>query len=73
MNEGTSLLLAGFTSEEKTNAVTGVPVLSDIPVVGGLFRFTQKKQTNMERFYMLTPRLVLPSAGAPPPAQGGSG
>ncbi|WP_330834831.1 type III secretion system outer membrane ring subunit SctC [Piscinibacter sp.] len=71
MNEGTSLLLAGFTSEEKTNAVTGVPVLSELPVVGGLFRFTQKKQTNMERFYLLTPRLVLPSAGVPPPVQGG--
>jgi len=69
MDEGTSLLLAGFTSEEKTNAVTGVPVLSDLPVVGGLFRYTQKKQANMERFYLLTPRLVIPSAAAQAPVQ----
>jgi type III secretion protein C len=70
MDEGASLLLAGFTSEEKTNAVTGVPVLSELPIVGGLFRFSEKKQNNMERFYLLTPRLVVPgSAAASTPVQ----
>jgi type III secretion protein C len=70
MDEGASLLLAGFTSEEKTNAVTGVPVLSELPIVGGLFRYSEKKQNNMERFYLLTPRLVVPgSAAASTPVQ----
>mgnify|MGYP000041101686 FL=1 len=64
VEEGASLLIAGYSSEEKSNAVTGVPLLKDIPGVGGLFRSTEKKQSNMERFYLLTPRLVLPGATA---------
>lgn len=68
VEEGASLLIAGYSSEEKSNAVTGVPLLKDIPGVGGLFRSTEKKQSNMERFYLLTPRLVLPGATANVPA-----
>jgi len=64
VEEGASLLIAGYSSEERSNAVTGVPLLKDIPGVGGLFRSTEKKQSNMERFYLLTPRLVLPGATA---------
>jgi type III secretion protein C len=62
VDEGASLLIAGYSSEEKSNAITGVPLLKDIPGVGGLFRYTDKKQANMERFYLLTPRLVTPGS-----------
>jgi type III secretion protein C len=66
--EGTSLLIAGYTSEEKTNATSGVPVLSAIPVLGKLFQYSEKKQLNMERFYLLTPRLVVPGGAQAAPA-----
>jgi type III secretion protein C len=69
VDEGTSLLIAGYTSEEKTNAASGVPLLSSIPVLGKLFQYSEKKQNNMERFYLLTPRLVTPAA-RPPVQQG---
>ena len=64
VNEGQSLLLAGYTSEEKRSATTRVPLLSDIPVLGKLFQYDEKQQQNMERFYLLTPRLVTPQAAA---------
>lgn len=64
VNEGTSLLIAGYTSEEKSSVTSGVPLLSSIPVLGKLFQVTEKKQLAMERFYLLTPRLVLPSGAA---------
>lgn len=71
VTEGASLLIAGYSSEENTNGVTGVPVLSDIPVVGNLFKYTEKRRVKLERFYMLTPRMVVPTAqGASPPAGG---
>nr|WP_297350464.1 type III secretion system outer membrane ring subunit SctC [uncultured Caldimonas sp.] len=71
VTEGASLLIAGYSSEENTNAVTGVPILSDVPVLGNLFKYTEKRRVKLERFYMLTPRMVLPSAqGATPPAGG---
>jgi type III secretion protein C len=73
--EGTSLLIAGYSSEEKTSITSGVPLLSRLPLVGTLFKTTERKQVNMERFYLLTPRLVAmrataatvpPRAPAPP-------
>ncbi|HET7868296.1 MAG TPA: type III secretion system outer membrane ring subunit SctC [Burkholderiaceae bacterium] len=64
VDEGTSLLIAGYSSEEKTDAVTGVPLLSKLPVLGQLFRFNEKRQVNMERFYLLTPRLVTARSAA---------
>jgi type III secretion protein C len=67
VEEGSSLLIAGYSSEERTNATSGVPVLKDIPAVGNLFKYSDKKQVNMERFYLLTPRLVVPGAAASAP------
>jgi len=62
IDEGTSLLLAGYSSEQKTRATSGVPVLSNIPVVGHLFKYDEKKVAKQERLYLLTPRLVTPAA-----------
>ncbi len=67
VDEGASLLIAGYSSEEKSNATTGVPVLKDVPVLGNLFKYDDKKRTNMERFYLLTPRLVVPGSTASAP------
>jgi type III secretion protein C len=61
IDEGTSLLLAGYSSEQKTNASAGVPVLSNIPILGNLFKYNEKKLNKQERFYLLTPRLVTPA------------
>ena len=71
VDEGTSLLIAGYSSEEKVNATSGVPVLSNMPVIGNVFKFTEKKQLNMERFYLLTPRLVTTRTSAAAPVPGG--
>ncbi|WP_454712313.1 type III secretion system outer membrane ring subunit SctC [Cupriavidus nantongensis] len=60
VEEGKSLLIAGYTTEEKINASSGVPLLQDVPIIGNLFKFQEKRQNNMERFYLLTPRLVIP-------------
>jgi type III secretion protein C len=77
IDEGASLLIAGYTSEEKTNVTSGVPLLSSLPVLGQLFQYTEKKRLNMERFYLLTPRFAVPAsrpaAGEPAAATGASG
>jgi type III secretion protein C len=64
IDEGSSLLLAGYTSESKTSAASGVPVLSSIPIVGNLFKYRQKQGSKEERLYLLTPRLVTPALAA---------
>ncbi|HEY9026288.1 MAG TPA: type III secretion system outer membrane ring subunit SctC [Burkholderiaceae bacterium] len=60
IDEGSSLLLAGYTSESRSTAASGVPVLSSIPVIGHLFKYDQKQRNKEERLYLLTPRLVTP-------------
>lgn len=58
VDEGKSLLIAGFNSDEKSFTKTGIPLLSDIPFIGNLFKYTSKNGQHMERFYLLTPRIV---------------
>ena len=70
VDEGTSLLIAGYSSEERSNISSGVPLLKDLPVVGNLFKYADKRQSNMERFYLLTPRLIVPGVAASPAAPG---
>jgi len=60
VSEGKSVLLAGYSSEERVNGSSGVPVLSSIPLLGNLFKYSEKKRNSVERFYMLTPRFVAP-------------
>jgi type III secretion protein C len=77
IDEGSSLLLAGYTSESRSSAASGVPVLSSIPVIGHLFKYDQKQRNKEERLYLLTPRLVTagpagnPTGLVPLPVQDG--
>lgn len=63
VGEGKSLLIAGYSSESKSKADSGVPGLSSIPGLGRLFKYSEDKGGRLERFYLLTPRFVLPDAG----------
>jgi type III secretion protein C len=65
VGEGKSLLIAGYSSESKSTADSGVPGLSAIPVLGRLFKYSEDKGGKLERFYLLTPRFVLPDGTAP--------
>ncbi|KVQ95361.1 type III secretion system outer membrane ring subunit SctC [Burkholderia ubonensis] len=58
IDEGKSLLIAGFNDDEVRLNKSGVPWLSDIPLIGNLFKYTDKTGNHMERFYLLTPRVV---------------
>lgn len=67
VEEGKSLLIAGYSSEEMSNSTTGIPGLSSIPILGHLFKSNSRTQGNMERFYLLTPRLVVAGTATPLP------
>lgn len=62
IDEGKSLLIAGFNDDEVRLNKSGVPWLSDIPLIGNLFKYTDKSGNHMERFYLLTPRVVTTAA-----------
>ncbi|MDE2288753.1 MAG: type III secretion system outer membrane ring subunit SctC [Burkholderiales bacterium] len=68
LQEGKSLLIAGFNTDQFQNNKTGIPLLQDIPILGHLFKYTNKSGKHMERFYLLTPRVVVADSTLPPSA-----
>ena len=58
VNEGEALLVAGYKTDSRTRGRTGVPLLSKIPLIGGLFRYTDRDDSHMERLFLLTPRII---------------
>jgi type III secretion protein C len=58
IGEGESLLIGGHTRESTLRSDSAVPVLSDIPIAGALFRGKKATSFKTERLFMITPRLV---------------
>jgi type III secretion protein C len=60
INQGQALLIGGYRMDNDTHGTTGVPGLSKIPLIGGLFRYHADQTTHMERLFVLTPRVIEP-------------
>ena len=58
VDAGQSLLIGGYYYEQKADGTSGVPLLKDIPLIGGLFRTDTKNGRQMERLILITPRIV---------------
>ncbi|MFM0170864.1 type III secretion system outer membrane ring subunit SctC [Paraburkholderia sediminicola] len=58
VTQGESLLIAGYKVDSSTNGENGVPVLSKIPFLGGLFRYRNDEHSHMERLFLLSPRVI---------------
>jgi len=55
---GESLLIGGLVQESKSENVTKVPLLGDIPVLGNLFKTTKDDHDRVERLFLISPRLI---------------
>lgn len=58
IGDGQTMLIAGLLSERERRVRSGVPVLKDIPVLGGLFGRTTHEKYNVELVMMLTPTIM---------------
>ncbi len=58
MKSGSTLVIAGLIDEQTQKLTSGIPILSDIPVLGELFRFTDSVKTQTELVIFVTPSLV---------------
>ena len=52
VDDGHTIILGGLIEDNKTESVQSVPLLGRLPLIGGLFRYTQKtgKRTNLMVF-----------------------
>ncbi|MCA8023446.1 type III secretion system outer membrane ring subunit SctC [Burkholderia metallica] len=58
VGEGESLLIGGYSIDNESNVIARVPLLSKIPVIGALFRNTNRTKNHMERLVLITPRII---------------
>lgn len=61
-----TLMIGGYHAETKSKSTNKVPVLGDVPLLGGLFRTSGEINRNRERLFLITPRLA-GSSGTPAP------
>lgn len=58
VKDGTTIVIAGLIKDERTNAVSKVPILGDIPVVDTAFKKTDKTVSKKELVIFITPHIV---------------
>lgn len=58
VENGSTAVIAGLIKQSKTNGRTGVPFLSDIPVLGLLFRADTTATRNNELVIFITPKIL---------------
>jgi type III secretion protein C len=60
IGDGQALLIAGYAREVDSRGQRAVPGLGDVPVLGWLFKSTDQSKQRMDRFFLLTPKVVSP-------------
>jgi len=63
INQGQSLLIAGYEVNQDERTGTGVPGLSKIPLIGGLFKYKSHTGQKFQRLFLVTPHIL--TAGGP--------
>jgi Flp pilus assembly secretin CpaC len=57
VRDGAPIVIAGLTVNARSRARSGVPVLSDLPLLGGLFRVDEDAEHFQDLIIILTPRI----------------
>ncbi len=58
LRDGQTLILSGIIRDQDRTTVSKVPILGDIPLLGSLFRKTNKSNERNEVIVMLTPQVM---------------
>ena len=60
MRDGQTLIIGGLMQKNKTEAVSKIPILGDIPGIGNIFKSTTTGEENREVLIFLSPRVIYP-------------
>jgi type II secretory pathway component GspD/PulD (secretin) len=58
VRDGETIIIGGLTQKEVMKNRTKVPILGDIPFIGGLFRSHEDRETKTEMVIFITPRIL---------------
>ncbi|RMF25910.1 MAG: hypothetical protein D6756_04755, partial [Cyanobacteria bacterium J083] len=58
LRDGQTLILSGIIQESDRTTVSKVPILGDLPIIGALFRSTNRDKQRNEVIVLVTPQIV---------------
>jgi type IV pilus assembly protein PilQ len=58
VNNGQTAVIGGLTRQEEVEKIQGIPILKDIPLLGMLFKYSQKSTENRDLVIFVTPTIV---------------
>ncbi len=58
VKDGHTAVIGGLIDHQQDVTASGIPVLKDIPLLGGLFRSTRRRRDTTELFLFLTPHVL---------------
>jgi type IV pilus assembly protein PilQ len=58
LRDGQTLILSGIIQDQDRTTVSKIPILGDIPLIGALFRQTNKSNQRQEVIVLLTPQIM---------------
>ncbi|UCE24543.1 MAG: hypothetical protein JSU74_00390 [Candidatus Zixiibacteriota bacterium] len=58
VNNGQTAVIGGLTTEDEVETEIGVPILKDIPLIGNLFKYTNKRIESRDLIIFVTPTIV---------------
>lgn len=58
VQDGETVVMGGLTQTERTEVLSGIPLLMDLPLLGGLFRTRREQQIQRDLIILVTPTIV---------------
>jgi general secretion pathway protein D len=58
VKDGQTIVIGGLRDQQKDRVSSGVPILSGIPIIGGLFGGQSRRTSRTELYLFLTPRII---------------
>ena len=67
LHNNQTLVIGGLIQEADTRSITSIPILGNLPVIGGLFRNRDSNVTRNELVIVVTPHVLRDGESPPPP------
>lgn len=64
VRDGQTLILSGIIQDSDRTTVRKIPILGDLPIIGALFRSTNRQNSRQEVIVILTPQILDDSDGS---------
>ncbi len=64
VRDGQTIVLGGLRDLQKERTSSGIPILSGLPIIGGVFGTTSRQMSSTELYLFLTPRIIRTDADA---------